>query len=108
MTRPAPPPPPTTVDKQVFGMDMKVLGGFAMLIYFGSQQLSDIKNDIARLKEAPEKVQAIDERQRTTDQAVKELQTGFHAMAADMKTIKSDLQVMGGQINQIATRMPRQ
>jgi SMC interacting uncharacterized protein involved in chromosome segregation len=98
---------PTTVDKQVFGMDLKVLGGFAALIFFGSQQLSDIKNDIQRLKEAPEKVQAIDERQRTTDQAVKELQTGFVSMAADMKSIKSDLQVMSGQINQIANKMPR-
>jgi septal ring factor EnvC (AmiA/AmiB activator) len=98
---------PTTVDKQVFGMDLKVLGGFAALIFFGSQQLSDIKNDIQRLKEAPEKVQAIDERQRTTDQAVKELQTGFASMAADMKSIKSDLQVMSGQINQIANKMPR-
>jgi SMC interacting uncharacterized protein involved in chromosome segregation len=98
---------PATVDKQVFGMDLKVLGGFAALIFFGSQQLSDIKNDIQRLKEAPEKVQAIDERQRTTDQAVKELQTGFVSMAADMKSIKSDLQVMSGQINQIANKMPR-
>ncbi len=43
----------TTVDKQVFGMDLKVLGGFAALIFFGSQQLSEIKNDIQRLEEAP-------------------------------------------------------
>lgn len=96
-----------TVDKQVFGMDLKVLGGFAALIFFGSQQLSDIKNDIQRLKEAPAKVQAIDDRQRNTDQAVKELQTGFAAMAADMKTIKSDLQVMSSQIGQIVNKLPR-
>ena len=96
-----------TIDKQVFGMDLKVLGGFAALIFFGSQQLSEIKNDIQRLKEAPAKVQQIDERQRATDGAVKELQTGFAAMAADMKSIKSDLQVMSGQIGQIINKLPR-
>lgn len=97
----------TTVDKQVFGMDLKVLGGFAALIFLGSQQLSDIKNDIQRLKEAPAKVQQIDERQRVTDQTVKELQSGFQAMSADMKSIKSDLQVVAGQINQIVNKLPR-
>ena len=97
----------TTVDKQVFGMDLKVLGGFAVLIYLGTQQLGEIKNDIQRLKEAPAKVQAIDERQRVTDQTVKELQSGFQAMSADMKSIRSDLQVMAGQINQIINKLPR-
>lgn len=97
----------TTVDKQVFGMDLKVLGGFAALIFFGSQQLSDIKNDIQRLKEAPAKVQQIDERQRVTDQTVKELQSAVTGMTSDMKTIKSDLQIMSGQINQIVNKLPR-
>ena len=96
-----------TIDKQVFGMDLKVLGGFAVMIFLGTQQLGEIKSDIQRLKEAPAKVQAIDDRQRNTDQAVKELQTGFAAMAADMKSIKSDLQVMSGQINQIVNKLPR-
>jgi peptidoglycan hydrolase CwlO-like protein len=97
----------TTIDKQVFGVDMKVLAGFAIVVFYGTQQLSEIKHDIQQLKEAPAKVQAIDEKQRTTDQAVKELQGGFQTMAADMKSIKSDLQVMGSQINQIVNRLPR-
>lgn len=96
-----------TIDKQVFGMDLKVLAGFAVIIYLGTQQLSEIKNDIQRLKEAPAQVKQIDERQRSTDVAVKELQTGVAAMAADMKSIKSDLQVMSGQIGQIVNKLPR-
>ncbi len=52
-------------------------------------------------------MQQIDERQRSTDVAVKELQTGVAAMAADMKSIKSDLQVMAGQIGQIVNKLPR-
>jgi uncharacterized phage infection (PIP) family protein YhgE len=117
MTTPAPAPTApaaTTVDKQVFGMDLKVLGGFAMLIYFGTQQLSDIKNDIRQLKEAPPRVQAIDEKQRaidekqrSTEKAVTELQAGFQSMAVDMKSIRSDQQVMLGQINQIINKLPR-
>lgn len=108
MTTPTPAPAATgTIDKQVFGMDLKVLGGFAVMIYLGTQQLGEIKSDIQRLKEAPAAVKAIDERQRVTDQTVKELQTGFQAMSTDMKAIKSDLQVMSGQINQIVIKLPR-
>jgi septal ring factor EnvC (AmiA/AmiB activator) len=108
MTQPTPTPAPTsTIDKQVFGMDIKVLGAFAVLIWQGTTQLSDIKNDIQRLKEAPAAVKAIDERQRVTEQTVKELQTSFQAMSADVKTIKTDLQVMSGQIGQIVNKLPR-
>lgn len=97
----------TTVDKQVFGMDLKVLGGFAVLIFFGSQELSDIKNDIQRLKEAPAKVQQIDERQRVTEQSVKELQSAVAGMSGDIKTIRTATEIMSGQINQLANRVPR-
>jgi vacuolar-type H+-ATPase subunit I/STV1 len=40
-----------TVDRQVFGVDLKIIGGFALIIYLGTTRLSAIENDITNLKE---------------------------------------------------------
>lgn len=40
-----------TVDKQIFGVDLKIIGGFALLVYMGTTRLSTMENDITTLKE---------------------------------------------------------
>lgn len=40
-----------TVDKQVFGVDLKIIGGFALIVYMGTARLGAIENDITNLKE---------------------------------------------------------
>ena len=101
----------STIDKKPFQVDMKLVwtaaAALAYMVYTGTNRLNAIEGDIKSLKEAPAKVQQIDERQRVTDQAVKELQSAVAGMTTDMKSIKSDLQLMSAQVTQIASRLPR-
>jgi predicted nucleic acid-binding Zn-ribbon protein len=60
-----------TVDKQVFGVDLKIIGGFALIVYLGTTRLTAIENDISNLKENAATIQTVrlEQSKNSTDMA---------------------------------------
>lgn len=95
----------STIDKQPFQVDLKMVWGaaavIAYLVYQGTTRLNAIEASIERIEDAPAQVKIIDGRQRDTDQAVKELQKSQQQLAERMESIGSDVRAIGQQVTSI-------
>ena len=97
-----------TVDKQVFGVDLKIIGGFALIVYMGTARLGAIENDISNLKENAAIISSVksDQNKDSTTLAglqveVASIKNAQAAQATKLDNISQSIAVVGQQIQSV-------
>jgi len=94
-----------TVDKQVFGVDLKIIGGFALIVYLGTTRLSAIENDIVNLKENTAVVSSVRSDQAKDSLALAGLQVEVASIKNAQKDQAAKLDNISQAINVVSQQM---
>jgi len=94
-----------TVDKQVFGVDLKIIGGFALIVYLGTTRLSAIENDIVNLKENTAVVSSVRSDQAKDSLALAGLQVEVASIKNAQKDQATKLDNISQAINVVSQQM---
>ena len=94
-----------TVDKQVFGVDLKIIGGFALIVYLGTTRLSAIENDIVNLKENTAVVSSVRSDQDKDSLALAGLQVEVASIKNAQKDQATKLDNISQAINVVSQQM---
>jgi peptidoglycan hydrolase CwlO-like protein len=91
-----------TIDKKPFVVDLKLIwiaaAALVYGVYLGSIRLNTIETDIATLKQAPAKVQLLDDRQRSTEASVKSLSEQLDTMSKESRDVKTKVDKIEGDV----------
>lgn len=96
----------TTIDKQMFGMDLNTVKALAAIIAAIVYGYMDFKGRIERLEQAPAAVKALEVKQTETDKSIssiqiqmKQIQDGFDSNTKTLKEIKDIVDVVQNRVN---------
>ncbi len=101
----------TTIDKQMFGMDLNTVKALAVIIAGIVYGYSDFKNRIEKLEQAPAAVKILESKQVETDKSIisiqtqmKQIQESFNKTTETLDTIRNTTDTIQKRIDYLAQR----
>ena len=98
----------TTIDKQMFGMDMNTLKAFAVLVAAVVYGYTDFKGRIERLEQAPVAVKVLETKQNETDKSIsemklqmKQIQDSFTKTSQTLDEIRNTTEVIQQRLSSV-------
>ena len=96
----------TTIDKQMFGMDLNTVKALAVIIAGIVYGYSDFKNRIEKLEQAPAAVKILESKQVETDKSIisiqtqmKQIQDSFDTTTKTLNAIRETTDIIQNRVN---------
>jgi septal ring factor EnvC (AmiA/AmiB activator) len=101
----------TTIDKQMFGMDLNTVKALAVIIAAIVYGYSDFKNRIEKLEQAPAAVRVLESKQVETDKSIisiqtqmKQIQESFNKTTEMLDTIRNTTDTIQKRMDYLTQR----
>jgi septal ring factor EnvC (AmiA/AmiB activator) len=101
----------TTIDKQMFGMDLNTVKALAVIIAGIVYGYSDFKNRIEKLEQAPAAVKILESKQVETDKSIisiqtqmKQIQESFNKTTEMLDTIRNTTDTIQKRMDYLTQR----
>lgn len=101
----------TTIDKQMFGMDLNTVKALAVIIAGIVYGYSDFKNRIEKLEQAPAAVRVLENKQVETDKSIisiqtqmKQIQESFNKTTEMLDTIRNTTDTIQKRMDYLTQR----
>lgn len=101
----------TTIDKQMFGMDLNTVKALAVIIAGIVYGYSDFKNRIEKLEQAPAAVRVLESKQVETDKSIisiqtqmKQIQESFNKTTEMLDTIRNTTDTIQKRMDYLTQR----